>query len=49
MPGQPSPGLGVDVLAVTQVQQLAFERGLGLGIGSRPADLAFEHDDHRHR
>ena len=48
VPGEPAPGLGVDVLAVPEVEQLALERQLGLGIGPRVADLALEHDRHRH-
>ena len=48
VPRQPAAGLGVDVLAVAQVEQLALERYLRLGVWPRPADLAFEHDRYRH-
>jgi hypothetical protein len=41
-------GVGVDVLAVTQIEQLALERHLGLRIRSGPADLALKHDHHGH-
>jgi hypothetical protein len=49
MPRQPPPRFGVDVLAVAQVEHLAFERPLGLGIRVRPADLAAEYHSDRHR
>ena len=48
VPGQPLTGVGVDVLAVTQVEQLALERYLGLRIRSRAADLALENDHDGH-
>src|SRR5581483_4397851 len=42
MPGQPSAGFGVQVLAVAQIQKLALQRDLGLGVRPGPADLALE-------
>jgi hypothetical protein len=48
VPRQPAARIGVDVLSVAEVEQLALERQLGLGVGSRPADVAPEHDHDRH-
>lgn len=48
VPGQPATGVGVDVLPVTQIEQLALERYLRLGIRSRPTNLALEHDHDGH-
>jgi hypothetical protein len=50
MPGQPASWIGVQVLAVAQIEHLALERHLGLGVGSCMAELALEnHSGHRHR
>src|SRR5579859_6909714 len=48
VPGQPSPGIGVEVLAVAEIEQLALERRLRRQIRVRSADLASEHDRDRH-
>jgi hypothetical protein len=48
VPGQPHSGLGVDVLAVTEVEQLSLERDAGLRIRLCPADLAPEDKGDRH-
>lgn len=40
VPGQPVAGVGVDVLAVAQVEQLALKRDPGVRLGPRAADLA---------
>ena len=49
VPGQPATRLGVDVLAVAQIEQLRLERALGLPIRPSPAVLAAKHDGDRHR
>ncbi len=49
MPCQPTARIGVDVLPVAQVEQLALERALGLRIGPRVTEIAPEDDDDRHQ
>ncbi len=44
VPGQPTPRVGVEVLAVAEVEQLALQRGLGLGVRPGAADLAAKYD-----
>src|SRR5579864_1824556 len=48
VPGQPSSGIGVEVFAVAEIEQLALERSLRRRIRVRSADLASEHDRDRH-
>jgi hypothetical protein len=44
VPGQPPTGIGVDVLAVAQVEKLPLQCDLRLSVGTRAADLAAEDD-----
>jgi hypothetical protein len=48
VPGQPAPGIGVDILTVAQIEQLLLQRDLRRGIRASPANLASEHHRHRH-
>jgi hypothetical protein len=48
VPGQPASWIGIDVLAVAQVEQLVLERELRIRVRAGPADLAPENDRHRH-
>src|SRR3954453_22011768 len=48
VPGQPVPGVGLDVLAEAQVEHLALERRLRLVVRARPADVAGEDRPDRH-
>jgi len=49
VPGQPPARIGVDVLPMAQIEQLALERDLGIGIGPRAAELAAKDDRNGHR
>jgi len=48
VPREPPPRLGVEILAVTEVEQLALERQLGLSVRPDPADLTPEHHRRGH-
>lgn len=48
VPGQPPTRLGVDILAMAQVEQLPLECHLRFGIGPPPTEFASEHDVNGH-